>query len=81
MWMQFIKCGGEIILKLIIKPACIFDSAQFIMMALKRLDFVQNETCILLNMHSFFSQLSTFSAIFYFNKRSRRKNMFAFSIY
>lgn len=26
------------------------------MMALKRLDFVQNETCILLNMHSFFSQ-------------------------
>lgn len=47
MWMQFIKCGGEIILKLIIKPACIFDSAQFIMMALKRLDFVQNETCIL----------------------------------
>lgn len=56
MWMQFIKCGGEIILKLIIKPACIFDSAQFIMMALKRLDFVQNETCILLNMHSFCSQ-------------------------
>lgn len=48
MWMQFIKCGGEIILKLIIKPSCIFDSAQFIMMALKRLDFVQNETCILL---------------------------------
>lgn len=42
MWMQFIKCGGEIVLKLIIKPACIFDSAQFIMMVLKRLDFVQN---------------------------------------
>lgn len=40
--MQFIKCGGEIILKLIIKPACIFDSAQFIMMVLERLDFVQN---------------------------------------
>lgn len=76
MWMQFIKCGGEIILKLIIKPACIFDSAQFIMMVLKRLDFVQNVYIV----KYAFLFFSTYKRYFILIKEVGEK-MFAFSIY